>query len=284
MALTMKGFPPWFQITRPHNCLGASLAVLLGAYLAEGPAVLSARPTLLAGIVVWCIVAGNNVVNDLHDLQVDRLQKPYRALPSGRLAASTASRMAWMLFLGSLILAGLIGAASLLVALLAIALGVLYSLSWKNSVLIGNGVVGLLSGLAVIYGGLAASRVDVRVLLAAASVGLFVFSREILKTVADLEGDSRVGISTIATRMGSQATLRLFTALVGLFVLVIAAPWFIGYASDSYLIAVNLGICIPFVVVTALLWLRFSQAHLLLALKVTKMLWFIGLLALGYLR
>lgn len=284
MALTMNRFPPWLQITRPHNCLGTSLAVLLGAYLVQGPAAFSAWPTLLASIAAAWIVAGNNVVNDLHDLKVDRLQKPYRALPSGRLDALTASRMAWMLFLGSLILAGLIGAASLLVALLAIALGVLYSLFWKNSVLIGNGVVGLLSSLAVIYGGLAASRMDVRVLLAAASVGLFVFSREILKTVADLEGDSGVGISTIATRLGRQGTLRLFSALVGLFVLVITIPWFTGYASDSYLIAVTLGICIPFVVVTAWLWLRFSQAQLLLALKVTKMLWFIGLLALGYLR
>jgi geranylgeranylglycerol-phosphate geranylgeranyltransferase len=284
MALMMNRFPPWLQITRPHNCLGASLAVFLGAYLVRGPSTFSAWPTLLAGAAAWLIVAGNNVVNDLCDLNVDSLQKPYRALPSGRLASWTASRMAWALFLGGLILAGLIGAASFLVALLAIVLGVQYSLFWKSSVLTGNWVVGLLSGLAVIYGGLAASRIDLRVLLAAGSVALFVFSREILKTVADLQGDSRVGITTIATRKGSQDTLKLFTVLVGMFVLVTTMPWLVGYAPDSYMIAVNLGVCIPLMVITGLLRVRFTRAHLLLALKVTKMLWFIGLLALGYLR
>jgi 4-hydroxybenzoate polyprenyltransferase len=269
---------------RPHNCLGAALAVLLGVYLAGGRSVLLTEPALLAGAVVWLIVAGSNTVNDVHDLPVDRLQKPHRALPSGRLTAPTASLVAWILFISSLILACLINIDTLLVALVAIALGIAYSRYLKSSVLVGNAVVGLLSGLAVIYGGLAVSGVNARVTLAAGIVFAFVFVREILKTVADIEGDSQLGISTIATRLGSQRTLKLFFGLVVLFLIIVAIPWFTEYATFRYLVTIYLGVCLPLVVTAVLLWVRLSRANLHLALTLTKMAWFLGLLALSNLR
>jgi geranylgeranylglycerol-phosphate geranylgeranyltransferase len=264
--------------------MGAALAVLLGVYLAGSQSQLLTKPALLAGAVVWLIVAGNNIVNDLRDLPVDRLQKPHRALPSGRLRTSTASLMAWVLFISSLILASLINIDSFLVALFAIVLGIVYSVYLKNSVLLGNVVVGLLSGLAVIYGGLAVSGMNNWVSLAAGIVFAFVFVREILKTIADIDGDSQSGINTIATQLGSRRALKLFSWLVVLFVIVVAIPWLMEYATYRYLVTIYLGVCLPLAGAAVLLWARFSQTNLRLALSLTKMAWFLGLFALSNLR
>jgi len=256
----------------------------LGTYLAGGQSILITKPALLAVPIVWLIVAGNNVVNDLCDIQVDRIQKPHRVLPSGRLGISKASILASLLFISGLILASVISTPSFMIALAASILGIVYSFYLKSSVLLGNAVVGLLSGLSVIYGAVVISRIDNRVLLAAGFVFVFVFIREILKTIADLDGDSQLGVTTIATRIGSRDTFDLFTCLAAIFVVITALPWFVKYAPNRYLLAIFLGIYIPLISATGLLWIRFNQVNLRLALRLTKLAWFLGLFALSYLR
>jgi geranylgeranylglycerol-phosphate geranylgeranyltransferase len=273
-----------FQIMRPHNCFGAGLAVLLGVYLEGGRSLLFSQPALLAAAVVWLVVAGSNVVNDICDCQVDRLQKPRRVLPSGRLPVSTALLAACLLFTGGLVLAIWISLPAFLVALAAAALGIMYSLYLKSSILTGNVVVGLLSGLSVLYGGMSVSRVDLHVLLAAGIVFAFVFIREILKAIADIDGDAHAGLTTIATRLGPRRTLGLFSGLALLFVLLTALPWLVEYAPGRYLLAIFVGVDLPLILSLGLLWKRFSRANLHLALSLTKIGWFLGLFALSNLK
>lgn len=282
------------QITRLHNCLGAALATLLGVYLAGGISVIMTSQAFRAAMVVCLIVAGNNIMNDLHDLPADSRQKSFRPLPSGRLTSPAARHLAVVLFVGGLATAWTLGLYPALIAMGACALGVVYSYYLKSTVLLGNAVVGLLSGITVIYGAIAVyymaqyhdpwPLIWPAVWVAALLVAGFVFVREILKTINDRNDDEEAGLNTVATRLGSLWALRLHALLALIFAAAAIAPWILHLASDGYLIAVTLGSILPMLGVVAMLGVRFDTSTLHVALSVTKVAWFSGLLALTTLR
>src|SRR5512139_1150182 len=64
-------------LLRPHNMLASALAVVAGAVIAGDP-----RAALVTG--------AGNILNDCFDLDVDRINKPRRPLPSGRISRGAA--------------------------------------------------------------------------------------------------------------------------------------------------------------------------------------------------
>lgn len=281
----MRRLLPFFTLIRPHDCFAATLATFLGGYLAgKRPSDWVTISLLIAGATVWLIAAAGDVVNDIHDQPVDSLNKSYRPIPAGKVSRRAASLLAGALILAGLICAWLLAPISLVIASLACLLGILYSLYLKSTVLLGNCVVGLLAGLTVIFGSLSVGEMNPAVVFAALLIFLFVFSREILKTVADKNDDAQVGLRTVATELGALTALRIFhiTALfMALFALV---PWLLYQAPNVYLIAIIILLILP--ILSVQLWLkqRYSEATLNSSLRLTKFVWFSGLLALLFLK
>jgi geranylgeranylglycerol-phosphate geranylgeranyltransferase len=277
--------PGLVQITRPHNCLGAALASLLGAYLTGGTAHLLAPSVMRAAIVVGLVVAACNVVNDYRDVAADRIDKPHRPIPSGRVSRRAAGGLALVLALTAFGVAWTLGPWPMAaIALATTVLGIGYSYYLKSTVLLGNGIVGLLSASTVIYGGLAAGGLTPQVTVASMLVSLFVFAREILKAIADRRGDVLAGVRTVATRFGTPASLRLFQILAIVFVVAALAPWFLHLAENRYLVAMVAGSVLPTVVIAILLGLRLTEGTIHLSLRVTKFLWFSSLFAMVMLK
>jgi geranylgeranylglycerol-phosphate geranylgeranyltransferase len=277
--------PGLVQITRPHNCVAAALASLLGAYLTGGTAHLLSPPVMRAAIVVGLVVAACNVVNDYRDVTADRMDKPHRPIPSGRVSRRAAGGLALVLALTVFGVAWTLGLWPMAaIALATTILGTGYSYCLKSTVLLGNGTVGLLSASTVIYGGLAAGNLTPQVTVAGVLVFLFVFAREILKTIADRRGDVLAGVRTVATRFGTPASLRLFQSLAIVFVVAALAPWFLHLSGDRYLVAMVAGSVLPTVVIAILLGLRLTEGTIHLSLRVTKFLWFSSLFAMVMLK
>jgi geranylgeranylglycerol-phosphate geranylgeranyltransferase len=273
------------QITRPHNCVAAALASLLGAYLTGGAAHLLSSPVMRAAIVVGLVVAACNVVNDHQDVTTDRVDKPHRPIPSGRVSRRTAGGLALVLALAALGVAWTLGPWPMAaIALATTILGVDYSYYLKSTVLLGNGIVGLLSASTVIYGGLAAGDVTPATGVASLLVFLFVFIREILKTIADRRGDVLAGVRTVATRFGTPASLRLFQILAIAFAVAALAPWFLHLTGDRYLYAMVPCSILPTVVIAILLGVRPTERTIHVSLRVTKFLWFSSLSAMVLLK
>jgi geranylgeranylglycerol-phosphate geranylgeranyltransferase len=273
------------QITRLHNCVAAALASLLGAYLTGGVAHLLSPPVVGASIVVGLVVATCNVINDYRDVAVDSIDKPQRPIPSGRVPRRAAGGLALMLALAALGVAWTLGPWPMAaIALTTTILGAGYSYCLKSTVLLGNGIVGLLCASTVLYGGLAAGDPTPATVVASLLVFLFVFTREILKTIADRRGDVLAGVRTVATRFGTPVSLRLFQILAVVFVVAALAPWFLHLAGDRYLVAMVAGSVLPTVVVAILLGVRPTERTIHLSLRVTKFLWFSSLSAMVLLK
>jgi 4-hydroxybenzoate polyprenyltransferase len=113
---------PYAQLLRLPNVFTAFADILLGT-LATG--VLLSRP-LPAGLLLLasgCLYCAGMVWNDYFDLEVDKKERPFRPLPSGKISTRTAAILGVALLLAGIALAGIASMASLLIAaILALAI------------------------------------------------------------------------------------------------------------------------------------------------------------------
>ncbi|MGH7504320.1 MAG: UbiA family prenyltransferase, partial [Longimicrobiales bacterium] len=120
--------------------------------------------------------------------------------------------------------------------------------------------------------------------LAAGMVFTFVFAREILKDIADHDGDSASRVTTVATRLGRTASLRIFTLAMLVFAGTAILPWILGIASVRYMAAMSLLGLLPALAVAISVHVRPSDGNLTTALRITKVAWYGGLAAMVLLR
>lgn len=224
------------QLSRPLNCLITFASVLLGGWL--GIHALT-EPLLLAAISAALIAGGGNTLNDLCGLAEDRINKPYRPLPSGQLSLPLARVETGILLFFGLSLSIFLPAPTPLIALVAIVGLILYNVYLKRVPLLGNTFVSALGGLAFLYGGAAAQALSAPLLIAAFAF-LFHLGREILKDLEDSKGDRELSGTTIPLSWGESTARILITAIFILLILLTPLPVIIGGYGMPYLITVLL--------------------------------------------
>jgi 4-hydroxybenzoate polyprenyltransferase len=120
---------PYLQLIRPANLVTAAADVLAG-FAAAGMAEPRVLPLLVCSSVA--LYAGGVTFNDVFDANLDRIERPERPIPSGRVPLRTAA-----LFGALLLIAGVTAAASAslvsgAIALLIGALAVIYDAGGKH--------------------------------------------------------------------------------------------------------------------------------------------------------
>ncbi len=225
----------YLKLTRPQNNLIAAISVLVGA--AVSGHIESWFKVVLACLSAFLISAGGNSINDFFDVEIDRINRPYRPLPRHQISTSSALRFSVSLFLLGITLSLLIKPLSVLVALTACALLIIYSWLLKKRFIWGNLTVSAVCALAFLYGGLATEDFTFSLIPAAFAL-LFHLGREILKDVEDHKGDRSFGASTVPIRLGVGFSLAICTSVfLGLIILTMF-PYFLNIFSLSYLIVV----------------------------------------------
>lgn len=266
----------WLRLLRLTNSLPATGLVLLGAYIADGWP--PPRATWLAAGAMWAITSFGYVTNDLYDVATDRINKPDRPIPSGRVGWRSACVLAVILALLAMILASLIDAFALGVACFVMAALIGYNAWLKRTVLIGNVTIAALSGAALAVGGYTV-RVLWPLLWPGVLVSLFILAREVLKTIEDVPGDRRVGMHTIATVWGPRWAGYVFAGIVGGYVIItLLAYWMAGFSSLYLALAAVIDIGWLY---SALIVVRAPTPHnARKGLRISKVGYGLGLLAL----
>jgi geranylgeranylglycerol-phosphate geranylgeranyltransferase len=195
----------YYRLGRPINALAGVIAVVLSGYVA-GP--VSWWPVIAAALTVLLITISTNAWNDYLDIEIDRINKPARPLPAGKINPRGALLFSLLGSAVSLIVAAFINQPAFLIALGSNILLYLYSWRLKCTVLWGNATVAAIVGLCFIFGGVAAGDIQ-PILMLAGTVFVALLGREILKTMADYKGDLNQKCRTIATGWG-KPTARLF--------------------------------------------------------------------------
>ncbi|MBI4361653.1 MAG: UbiA family prenyltransferase [Euryarchaeota archaeon] len=230
----MSSIAQWWTLVRGPNLVLAFAGVLAGALAGAGPSGLQRWEVPVAALGAVLITAGGNVLNDLGDLEVDRVNRPARPLPSGTIPIERIRGVPRAGFSLGLLCAMAAGPLPLLVAAAAIATLSLY----ENRLKLGpakNLPVSIAVGLLFPYGGLVVGNP-----LPGALLGLLAFlatlGREVAKDLEDLSGDRRER-TTLASVLGPRrAGLFASGALAGA-ILVSPLPSLLGLLPPAYLTA-----------------------------------------------
>jgi len=105
----------------------------------------------------------------------------------------------------------------------------------------GNAVVAGISAMSAIFGGVAAGNVRPSLWLAAIIL-TGIMGREVLKTLADYEGDLRQRCRTIATVWGRRPARAVFYFFVSLTLVIMMLPYLLDVYSPIYAFIVALGV------------------------------------------
>jgi len=235
----------FLRLSRPFTCVTSALSVLIaGAYAANS---LPLR-LIVSSISAAALAAAGNMYNDVIDLPVDSLNRPERVLPKGQISPTSALIASAMLALFSLLLAWFANYKVLLFAIFTAFLLWSYSNYLKNTVLIGNLLIGLLSGMLSVYGGLAVGN-PLRPLLLGLVTFVGITGREVLKTIADFQGDSIMGLRTIATAWGTHMSLRICQLILIFFIFTTLIPFMAHQLGFKYFLLLLIGV-LPIVVLS----------------------------------
>jgi 4-hydroxybenzoate polyprenyltransferase len=202
----------WFEFSRPFTLVAPALGFASGSVTAIGAApreIWSADLVLypLIGLTMAAVLnAASNALNQIYDLEIDRINKPKRPLPSGRLTIGSAWVFTWVTYLVALVLAWCVAPGGrrecFWIVLIATAITVLYSVPpfrtkrlgiWANiTIAIPRGVLLKVAGWSAVK-----TVAAVEPWFIGGIFGLFLLGASTTKDFADMEGDARGGCRTL---------------------------------------------------------------------------------------
>ena len=258
----------WFTLFRFGNSLTGLIGVIFGSLLAldQIPRGDLASITILHGLSVWAFMCSWNALNDILDVEIDKLNQPNRPLPRGDISLNNAKFLTAILMCFSLfclVYAGYISssiedgfenwAPSILIWLLAIFLltnyesSSNYSLKLKDSGLPGNFAISLSVGMVILFGAAGVFEPTEPRVLSLFFIGIsYNLAREIVKDIEDMEGDE--GRNTLAMRIGVEKARVLAWMILLLTMVSILAPFALEIFPASHLLLIIPGLMTIFLV------------------------------------
>ncbi len=237
MNLTSKIFS-YIKITRPINVI-ITFSVVVVAILISQTESADFYVILFVSIAASLVTAAGNIVNDIFDIDTDKISHQDRVLVLGKISKKEAWTEYILLNSISFIISVSLSIKLMVIILTTIILLYIYSSTLKNLPLIGNLTIAFLTGLAFIYGGFAAGN-PMAAIVPAIFAFLINLIREIVKDMQDVEGDKISGVNTFPIKFGFQKSKILILFITFSLILYTLYPFRIGLYKIEYFIIVML--------------------------------------------
>lgn len=214
---------PWlyafWKFSRPHTVIGTSLSVF-GLYLIvlASSRPLIPHPTLLIAPLLACLCGNVYIVglNQLEDIEIDRINKPHLPLASGEFSVKRGQAI--VALLGVMAIAIAASQSWYLLAMVgsSLAIGTAYSLPpirlkrfpfWASLCIFT--VRGAIVNLGLFLHFNSGFPIPARVWALTAFILVFTFAIAIFKDVPDMEGDRQYNIRTFTLRLGQRRVFNL---------------------------------------------------------------------------
>ncbi len=273
----MNTFFYHIKLLRPLNVFTSGLAMVIGSGILG--TLNNTGTLLLVMAVVMCFAAAANALNDVVDYEIDKINRPMRPLPSGFVKKRTALSISILLFsMGTLACLELSETAKVIGIVIAMPFMVLYSKYLKGMPLVGNMIVAFILGLSFLFCGAAFNNMSPMWIPMILAFGLTLV-RELVKDIADMEGDQSAGLKTFPITAGIEKSIQLSIFLsvcigVGAFI-----PYLYGTYGIWYGILLILGVEIPLGVVVVSLLNNPGISSAIHGARILKFSTLIGLIA-----
>jgi homogentisate phytyltransferase/homogentisate geranylgeranyltransferase len=233
-SLAGRSAPPvvLWRFARPHTIVGTTLSVLslyaiAVAQYAGGALDAKLFDLLWTLVAAWCVNVFIVGINQIEDVEIDRINKPFLPIAAGDLSPVAARRIVVACAVIPLVLAVTQGVPELIAVALGLAIGTAYSvpplrlkrypalaslsITFVRSVVVN---VGVWLHFSSAFG--AGYEIAAPVWALIAVTVPFSFAIAILKDMPDVEGDRRYAIATLSVRLGARPVVALGVAALSL--------------------------------------------------------------------
>lgn len=249
------------DLARPFTLVAPALGFISGALTAIGasPRQPFSFEVLLPGLIGAAMAAifnaGSNALNQIYDLEIDRINKPKRPLTSGRMSIAEAWRFTFVAYALTLILAWFVAPGGrhecFWIVLIAVVATWIYSappLRTKQRGMWANITIAIPRGVLLKVAGWSAVKTVAgdEPWFIGAIFGLFLLGASTTKDFADMEGDRRGGCLTLPILYGVKRAAWMISPSFVLPFLLINVGVFTGVLTGHalYLHALGLGMTI----------------------------------------
>lgn len=246
----------YWEFARPFTLIAPGLGMLSGGLTAMG----AGEPTpvtagrlfiiFLGTLMAMVLNAASNSINQIYDLTNDRINKPGRPIPSGRMSIVEAKWVTLAFYLAAWILAAVVGTECLILVLIASLLTYIYSvppLRTKRRGLLANLTIAVPRGLLLKVAGWSTAKsilIGPEPWWIGAIFGVFLLGASTTKDFADIEGDRADGCRTLPIMYGVRRAAQVIAPFFVIPFLFIPVAARVGWLTGVPLLLDVLGIAL----------------------------------------
>ncbi|HUW89669.1 MAG TPA: geranylgeranylglycerol-phosphate geranylgeranyltransferase [Candidatus Nanopelagicaceae bacterium] len=228
-------FKDAIEITRPINCLMGALSIVIGLLNTRLNVPFDKLTiNIILGVVTYIFIAASgNTINDIYDIEIDKINRLERPIPRGSISLKQAKGL-FFLFLGIGIILSYLNTLIFSLTLINLALAFFFGfMAWvyakwgKKSGFLGNIIVGVSFSIGLVYGAyLNSSIIPPYIFYFFITAFSLLVAREIIKGCEDIEGDKNQGVKTLAIKIGIKSSRNISVIFALLAVVFFILPVF----------------------------------------------------------
>ena len=208
----------FMKILRPLNCFMTGLAILFTYFVLNSYSIRSYIDLIIGFFTGFFASGAAMLINDVIDLEVDRINKPWKPLPRGIFSVYSIRLLSLIFLLVAISINLIISLYLFLVAFIFSIIAYIYNYMrkywWSHFLVSISTMAPFIYGL--FLAGLPYSK-TLFTMLFSMVVFLINTAREFIKSIGDIEGDLKLGYKTIATVYGVKNASRasLIFSIIG---------------------------------------------------------------------
>lgn len=228
-------FKDAIEISRPINCLMGALSIVIGLLNTRLNVPFDKLTiNIILGVVTYIFIAASgNTINDIYDIEIDKINRLERPIPRGSISLKQAKGL-FFLFLGIGIILSYLNTLIFSLTLINLALAFFFGfMAWvyakwgKKSGFLGNIIVGVSFSIGLVYGAyLNSSIIPPYIFYFFITAFSLLVAREIIKGCEDIEGDKNQGVKTLAIKIGIKSSRNISVIFALLAVVFFILPVF----------------------------------------------------------
>lgn len=250
----------YWELARPFTLIAPALGMISGGVTSLGagdPVPLGGQlglKIILGTLMAAALNGASNGINQIYDLTADRMNKPQRPIPSGRMSIREAAWASVAMYIAAGILAALVNWQCFVLAMAAAVATVVYSVPpfrTKRHGVAANITIAIPRGVLLRVAGWSAVRPNVfsadpvdqagEAWFVGAIFGVFLLGAATTKDFADMKGDAADGCETLPIRYGPRDAAWMISPFFILPFLLIPLGTHQGWLSGAPLLLYILG-------------------------------------------
>ena len=222
------------SLIRPINSFMIGLAVVVGIAIGS-PDMLFSRLTIYGFITGFSISSYSMIINDIYDIEIDKVNQPERPLAKQIISINFALSLSLILLLIGLTSSMIISYSHLIITVIFSFLSWFYNIWGKKQGIIGNSIVASSMSIPFIFGGVITGNISLLVWSISLIAFLSGMGREIIKTIADVDGDKIKGIKSVSIQFGSRNAMLVACGFIIISILVSFIPVYFNLIQIYYI-------------------------------------------------